>query len=258
VFIVGSSYTRQDIYDLLSVPEAQRGGDWQNGYHRHADAYYIFCNIGMPGRTGHDYDNHWEGSRLVWYGKKQSHFGQRSIADLAGGSFDVLVFHRFDDRAPFIFAGLGSPIAHRSIERPARIDWLFEAGTALETTVYADELDLSDPFEEGARTDVLVNRYERNRSARDACVAHHGATCIVCSYDFEKHFGPMGAGFIHVHHVTPISEVGPSCAVDPVRDLIPVCPNCHAMIHTRWPPISVQDMRKILAEQTAKNGGSGD
>ncbi|GEM_PF-5391746 len=32
-------------------PENERGGDWLNGYHRHGEDYYIFCNVGVPGRT---------------------------------------------------------------------------------------------------------------------------------------------------------------------------------------------------------------
>lgn len=72
MFIIGSTYTREDIYNLLGLEEKQRGGDWLNGYHRHNDDYYIFCNVGIPGRTGHDYDNHWEGEN--WFGtEKLSH-----------------------------------------------------------------------------------------------------------------------------------------------------------------------------------------
>ena len=64
MFTIGSTYTRNDIYEILSLPEDERGGDWLNGYHRHGEDYYIFCNVGVPGRTGHDYDNHWEGEKL--------------------------------------------------------------------------------------------------------------------------------------------------------------------------------------------------
>ncbi|GKR04431.1 hypothetical protein KAM472_41740 [Aeromonas caviae] len=67
MYTIGSTYTRNDIYEILGLPENERGGDWLNGYHRHGEDYYIFCNIGVPGRTGHDYDNHWEGEKLIWY-----------------------------------------------------------------------------------------------------------------------------------------------------------------------------------------------
>ena len=66
MYIVGNQYTRADIYKILDIPESKQKGDWQNGYHRHEQDYYIFCNIGVAGRTGHDYNNHWDGDKLVW------------------------------------------------------------------------------------------------------------------------------------------------------------------------------------------------
>ena len=48
---------------------------------------------------------------------------------------------------------------------------------------------------------------------------------------FEEVYGEVGRGFIEVHHIVPISERGGDYIVDPIRDLIPLCSNCHAMIH---------------------------
>lgn len=78
MYTVGDTYTRNDIYEFLGLSDAERGGDWLNGYHRHGNDYYVFCNVGVPGRTGHDYDNHWKGERLVWHGKTQSHSSRTS------------------------------------------------------------------------------------------------------------------------------------------------------------------------------------
>lgn len=88
-------------------------------------------------------------------------------------------------------------------------------------------------YVEGAMRIVNSKRYERNRDAREACIAHYGAKCNVpgCGFDFEEEYGELGIGFIHVHHVKPISEQNSEYVVDPINDLIPVCPNCHSMIH---------------------------
>jgi len=51
MYTIGSTYTRNDIYEILGLPENERGGDWLNGYHRHGEDYYIFCNVGVPGRA---------------------------------------------------------------------------------------------------------------------------------------------------------------------------------------------------------------
>tara|TARA_Y100000589_G_C27188705_1_gene643810 strand:- start:1714 stop:2829 length:1116 start_codon:yes stop_codon:yes gene_type:complete len=125
-FIVGNKYTRDNIYNLLNLNEPQRGGDWLNGYHRHENTYFIFASIGIPGRTGHNYQNHWDGEKLVWFGKNQSHFDQKTIKNLLSKDFDKLIFYRLEDRAPFVFAGYGIPQPHRQTQKPVRIDWQFE------------------------------------------------------------------------------------------------------------------------------------
>ncbi|MBO4379570.1 MAG: EVE domain-containing protein [Muribaculaceae bacterium] len=91
------------------------------------------------------------------------------------------------------------------------------------------EKDISYP--EGATMQVTINKYERNRDARMKCIAVHGYTCKVCGIDFEKTYGKLGKGFIHVHHIVPLATIGKIYEIDPVNDLVPVCPNCHAMLH---------------------------
>jgi len=102
-----------------------------------------------------------------------------------------------------------------------------------------EEGPCSDTLMEGAAMRVTVNAYERNAVARAECIAHYGARCLVCGIDFAARYGEIGQGFIHVHHLTPLAAAGDAYVVDPVRDLRPVCPNCHAMLHRENPPLSV-------------------
>ena len=125
LYEVGREYSRSDIYELLELKEAEQGGDWLNGYHRHGGDYYVFCNVGIPGRTGHDHLNYWEDRKLIWHGKASSHFGQPSIQRMLSGEFRVLVFYRTADRDPFTFAGIGTALPHVDVQRPVRIDWDF-------------------------------------------------------------------------------------------------------------------------------------
>lgn len=97
-------------------------------------------------------------------------------------------------------------------------------------------------FPEGAVRTIVVNRYERDPRARAACVEHWGQACLACGLDFASVYGELGKGFIHVHHLTPVSQLGPDYQVDPVADLRPLCPNCHAMVHTQDPPLSPDDL----------------
>lgn len=251
MFTVGRRYTRTEIYNLLTLDESQRGGDWLNGYHRHGSGYYIFCNIGIPGRTGHDYNNHWEGDTLVWFGKTMSHFGQSAIKNLASGKYRVFVFHRGDDRAPFTFAGEAEPIPHRNTKHPARIDWVFSSIKIQSDhgNIFPDELPTNVVYLEGQRTQVYVNRYERDPRARAACIRHHGYNCVACGMNFHQIYGELGTDFIHVHHLKPLNELGRSYVIDPINDLIPVCPNCHAMLHRSSSVIDITALQKLISKQ---------
>lgn len=96
---------------------------------------------------------------------------------------------------------------------------------------------------EGAQKQILTNRYERNLKARARCIAVHGSACAVCGFDFGIAFGEEFSGKIEVHHKKPISEIGENYVVDPVNDLVPVCPNCHMMLHSK--PIGVYTIEEL-------------
>lgn len=115
--------------------------------------------------------------------------------------------------------------------------------------ISADEIETQKFFIEGATKRVLVNAYERNPAARQKCIAHYGAVCAVCGINFEKIYGEIGKGFIHVHHLVAISEIGKEYTINPVKDLRPVCPNCHAMLHRRKPPFSIDELANMVRER---------
>lgn len=108
------------------------------------------------------------------------------------------------------------------------------------------EIEKSEAFFEGALRQTFVNAYERDLSARAACIRHHGTRCQVCEFEFEESYGQVAAGFIQVHHLTPLSDIKKSYVVNPSADLIPVCPNCHAVIHMRKPPYKPEEVKKFL------------
>ena len=99
---------------------------------------------------------------------------------------------------------------------------------------------------EGARIRVEVNRYERSPVNRAACIAHYGTRCVACGLDYSEKYGQLGSEYIEVHHRIPVSEMGGSYRVDPVKDLVPVCANCHAMLHRGKPPLSVEALAQII------------
>lgn len=112
-----------------------------------------------------------------------------------------------------------------------------------------EETPQDENLVEGASSTVWVNSYERNPIAREKCLEHHGYACKVCSFDFEATYGPVGKGYIHVHHVIPLSEIRGEYVVDPINDLIPVCPNCHAMIHRTRPALRIKQLKEHLHDR---------
>ena len=101
---------------------------------------------------------------------------------------------------------------------------------------------------EGACIKVLVNKYERNPANRAACIAVHGLDCKICGFNFSSVYGPLGDGFIEVHHLVPVSMMGAGYIVDPVRDLMPICSNCHSMLHRTDPPMKPETLARIYNE----------
>jgi 5-methylcytosine-specific restriction protein A len=119
--------------------------------------------------------------------------------------------------------------------------------------VYPDEVDAGEGvgLTEGAVRSVQVNQYERNPEARRQAIAHYGCRCSVCGFDFESFFGNIGRGFIHVHHIVDLALVGEEYQVDPIEDLRPVCPNCHAMLHKEKPAMSIECLAFRIKAQTS-------
>jgi hypothetical protein len=126
-------------------------------------------------------------------------------------------------------------------------------GASEQPFLYPDEIADQETFGEGTTIRVLVNRYERNRAARTRCIEHHGADCIACGISFGDYYGSHISGFIHVHHLTPLGSTREQRTVDPIRDLRPVCPNCHAVIHSSNPPLTVDQVRSLIKRRSERS-----
>lgn len=106
--------------------------------------------------------------------------------------------------------------------------------------------DNQQGFPEGAVTTLTVNKYERDRRNRAAAIAIHGISCMGCGMSFSERYGEIALGFIEVHHIVPVSKMSPGYIVDPARDLVPLCSNCHSVVHRVDPPLSIETLRSIV------------
>lgn len=112
------------------------------------------------------------------------------------------------------------------------------------------EVNDDEKYFEGALKRITVNAYERDFNARQKCLEASGVSCIICGFNFEKQFGIIGKGFIHVHHIKPLSGIGEEYEINPIKDLCPICPNCHTMVHSQKPPYSIEEIKKLWCSQT--------
>lgn len=100
---------------------------------------------------------------------------------------------------------------------------------------------------EGGKKNVYSSVYERNPKLRRIAIAYHGTTCVACGFNFEKNYGEYGKGYIHIHHINPLHEQGGKHFVDPIRDLAPLCANCHAIVHRRRNDVlSIEALRRTI------------
>ena len=123
----------------------------------------------------------------------------------------------------------------------------------LPQNVWAEENTVvSSTLPEGAVRRVSVNAYERNAKARKACIDHYGTSCRICGFDFERQYGKRGRGIIQVHHLKPLSKIRGKYQVDPIEDLIPVCPNCHTMLHSNPKQLmTIAELKKLIRKSYA-------
>lgn len=111
-----------------------------------------------------------------------------------------------------------------------------------------EESLVSYEYEEGKKSSKFVTTYERNPKLKKLAKTLHGTTCFACGFNFGDFYGEYAEGFIHIHHVVPVSEFGQSKIVDPKTDLVPVCANCHGVIHRKKDrTLSVDELKAMIS-----------
>ena len=135
-------------------------------------------------------------------------------------------------------------------------DWMMH-GVSLVLSLLTIEENASDTelnaHQEGNVKEILSKRYERSRINREICLAHKGYSCSVCGFNFLTTYGQLGKDYIEVHHTTPVSVMGDNYTIDIDRDLVPVCSNCHSMIHRKKPPLTIEELKVMIAMNSGDN-----
>lgn len=223
----------------------------------------IFELIGIPefrtsGRAS--WDNYNEFIDIVKQTREFLKTKDRNSSLLDAHSFLYVLGSQMKEEKYAFTSSVNSGIKKPSLAKSAEIKVDQELPLAVDNTFIGDKKIFNDeilaeeiPAEiiellfEGAKKIIVINAYERNPKARKLCIDYWKAICAVCEFDFEKKYGEIGKGFIHVHHLTPVSKIGEQYEIDPINDLRPVCPNCHSMLHRQEGILSIDELKLIVA-----------
>ena len=263
-FLKGNLLTRNEIWQSFhpSLGDKPKGGNWDTGYVREGNELIAFLNIGSAGRTGHDFENAYDSETeiVTWFGKPNSHSGQPIFQQILDGSLLTHFFARWDSKnTQFTYLGVGKIITYENDVQIEKDQKTIRLKVALSTSgdtigvqgVLSNSNDTQPEY--AKRLSMVVNRYERDIQKRLKCIEHFGCNCQICGFSFEEAYGELGAGFCHVHHIEPLGEVGgENKNLDPLKDLIPVCANCHEMLHRKRIALKPSDLRQLIQIQSTK------
>lgn len=111
--------------------------------------------------------------------------------------------------------------------------------------IKCDEVCSDETLYEGAKIRIEVNRYERSIKAKRECLNYYGRKCVICKFE-DKTSKYKNIDIVEVHHLKPLSEINEEYIVNPIKDLRPVCPNCHRALHSKTPAYSIEELKIIL------------
>lgn len=251
--VIGEQYERPYLVELWGFNGWQaigRGVVTPRGENK-----IILFITGEQQKTLTQYQDHFDGDRLIIDGEKNHANDDRLINAKVNGD-EIHLFYRDRHHKWFTYFGLVFlDDFTRRVGRPSRFSFQTSRFEALASSAIATEEEThggvsgdwsADP--EGKQNIVMCVRYERSRKNRARALAIHGTKCKCCGFDFNEFYGALLArDFIEVHHVQSVTI--PNAAPNPDRDLIPVCSNCHSMLHRRRPgPMPVAELRKLIAK----------
>jgi 5-methylcytosine-specific restriction protein A len=258
--VIGASYSKREIAELgkISLPESPY--DF-GGFTALKNTVLIFINLERKEPLPHQsriFQNQIDGD-MVYTDSQPTNTRKTSIIQrIAQNGEDVRLFARLAPKInskvqPFVYCGRISCLDQFG-NGPVRLHWQLNDYQELKNhpnfigliTSENKSSKLKNPlksaiinksYTEGAKKTVFTNRYERDITARYSCIQYYGAQCWVCDFDFERTYGSLGAEYIVVHHRVPVAvrSLGGKYELDPQRDLVPLCANCHAMVHRTTP-----------------------
>lgn len=195
-----------------------------------------------------------EGSILSMMGQEKHGTDGRLLENLNQTKDDIYLFYREIHHTPFIYYGkcyLIDALIKKDV--PSEFKFLVE-NCDLESESDVIDYFVNVPITNDKMTSFIIEgakkitkhvRYERNPYNRREAIRIQGHKCKICGFDFNQVYGEeIADNYIEVHHVKQLAEG--EQAVDPARDLLPVCANCHRMLHRRRDNnVSIQELQQM-------------
>jgi 5-methylcytosine-specific restriction protein A len=257
-FFIGRLYSRSEIWKVNNPGKKMpTSGPWFTGYVQTGKRLITFVNLNTSEKLHDDFSNSYDPSTgtIRWHGKPNAHSAQPIFQNLFDGRSQLLIFACWDKSQKY-YTYLGKPQIYSyqdNVSINSSINTI-ELTLHLNIGMNDDEAFVQPEANpdarlkkvEGGRQLVLVNMFERDPSLRAHCIKHFGAVCQICQFDFSYFYGTLGKNYCHVHHLKPLSELDGPSEINPIKDLIPVCPNCHSMLHQRIPALKPEELMDII------------
>lgn len=279
--IPGERYSRADVGHVYFPGQGRpKGGMWDTGYVREKNDLLIFMNVGIPGNTGHDFENNYESDtgHVTWYGKPNSHSGQTTFKKIIDGEMTPVVFARWVPKDKFTYLGEGQFLSFRDGQKGKRPDGAevetikvvlkcnkylttppppFEELESRVSELWTSATEVPHDFE-GANEMPVRKRYEASRYKREPKVVlkverQANGICELC-----REVAPFnrvdGRPYLEVHHIVPLSEQSSNeTNLDRVDNCVALCPNCHRKAHHSQNVELLRDQLKDIAQRRTLN-----
>lgn len=213
------------------------------------DAYFLISSVIPNCRLiGTEYKVHIHGDPYVeqWIGEDQSN-NKKNTLELYKVNFNVFLYVPMDHSdIHALVVKIEDAIKSLREDQEYRQKEKELVGITEMRTIDLESRQHEEEHFEGKQLERYITYYERDPKLSAKAILIHGTKCKACNFDFEKKYGERGKGFIEVHHLKPVSELG-GTNVDPETDLTVVCSNCHRMIHRKKNDVlSLEELNKII------------
>lgn len=239
-------YSRKELQDLFQIKDATiNTGIFQPK--DHSSIWLFVTKNKSPDRTA--YNDDFDGQILNFEGQLQGRTDNKIINHFSDGN-ELLVFYRDQkaeyDNYAFKYLGRFQYVSHSGNKPKCFILQAIDLGLN-DSGAYEPFEDIKEEeFCEGKERTRIQTYYERNPKLRAEALKYHGTKCIACGFDFHILYGEHGNGFIEIHHLYPLSSYNGEETVNPKTDMVPLCSNCHRMIHRKKEMLSIDELKKII------------